>query len=150
MQKWRAEAGLYLQVKGLLSAVEAIIGNEMLQNLAAKYHATPQVLFLRFVMGHGVVPLLGQFRNELVKDTVEAWRIPLTVQDAEIIDELLKQQRQQQGIVAELVQLNDAMDLNMLAENRTKVAQLRDQIQEREVSNPVSALRWRQQHQVQK
>jgi len=97
MRAWCAEAGVFFQSFWTLTANskkgrpgrDAVVSAEM-QELAAKYCVTPQVLFFRYVMGLGIVPLTGTCSEEHMREDLAARSVPLAPQDAARIDGLLR------------------------------------------------------------
>merc|ERR1712014_190298 len=87
---WCASAGVHFQSFGLISAMKFPISSEMMQRLADKYDVTPQILLFRFAMGLDVVPLIFSVNETQMVEGLSASRVPMTLQDAEIIDNMQK------------------------------------------------------------
>eukprot|EP00747_Dinoflagellata_sp_TGD_P070839 gnl/TRDRNA2_/TRDRNA2_156771_c1_seq2.p1 gnl/TRDRNA2_/TRDRNA2_156771_c1~~gnl/TRDRNA2_/TRDRNA2_156771_c1_seq2.p1 ORF type:complete len:617 (+),score=99.70 gnl/TRDRNA2_/TRDRNA2_156771_c1_seq2:211-1851(+) len=96
---WCGEAGIHFQAFWMLTANPKFSENEFMQNLARKYQVEPSILLFRFVMGLGI-PLAGVLgeQSELdgkmqrLSEALLAWRVPLEVQDAQIMNVLLSKQ----------------------------------------------------------
>jgi len=88
MRKWCAERGIHLQTFWTLSANLGLMLSSSMQDLAQKYGVDPSVLFYRYVMGLGSVPMIKDLSN--MKDDLSAWSVPLTSEDAQTIDDILR------------------------------------------------------------
>eukprot|EP00747_Dinoflagellata_sp_TGD_P035884 gnl/TRDRNA2_/TRDRNA2_138143_c0_seq1.p1 gnl/TRDRNA2_/TRDRNA2_138143_c0~~gnl/TRDRNA2_/TRDRNA2_138143_c0_seq1.p1 ORF type:complete len:386 (+),score=40.06 gnl/TRDRNA2_/TRDRNA2_138143_c0_seq1:66-1223(+) len=95
IRSWCVEKGIYFQ--SFWSPNADLFAS--IQGLAAKYGVTPEVVFFRFAMGLGVVPIIDPNPDQIKDDIVHmpmqlplsAWRVPLSAQDAEAIGRALDQ-----------------------------------------------------------
>merc|ERR1712176_1461037 len=55
--------------------------NENVEQISEKYGVSPHALFLRYVMGWGVVPLMNTLREGLIGENHTAWGVPLNATD---------------------------------------------------------------------
>jgi diketogulonate reductase-like aldo/keto reductase len=87
---WCADRGIYYQSFSILEANKATVMSEMVQGMAAKYGVTPQVLFYRFVMGLGIVPLTGTKNDMHMYEGLSSWLVPLKASDATLIENYIR------------------------------------------------------------
>eukprot|EP00746_Dinoflagellata_sp_MGD_P000897 gnl/MRDRNA2_/MRDRNA2_101667_c0_seq1.p1 gnl/MRDRNA2_/MRDRNA2_101667_c0~~gnl/MRDRNA2_/MRDRNA2_101667_c0_seq1.p1 ORF type:complete len:640 (+),score=96.83 gnl/MRDRNA2_/MRDRNA2_101667_c0_seq1:53-1972(+) len=90
VRSWCAETSVHFQAFGTLSANKRAIMSDNMQRLAAKFGVKPHVFFLRFVMGLGIVPVIGTTNTEHMKEDLSAGGVPLEPQDIEVIDSVLR------------------------------------------------------------
>eukprot|EP00747_Dinoflagellata_sp_TGD_P113943 gnl/TRDRNA2_/TRDRNA2_171823_c0_seq2.p1 gnl/TRDRNA2_/TRDRNA2_171823_c0~~gnl/TRDRNA2_/TRDRNA2_171823_c0_seq2.p1 ORF type:complete len:550 (+),score=72.14 gnl/TRDRNA2_/TRDRNA2_171823_c0_seq2:205-1650(+) len=89
IRAWCGEVGIHFQSFLTPSAEISTALSEAMQDLADKYCVTPQVLFFRYVMDLGIVPVTATLDAKLVKAQFSARHISLTVKDARAIDRIL-------------------------------------------------------------
>eukprot|EP00747_Dinoflagellata_sp_TGD_P211023 gnl/TRDRNA2_/TRDRNA2_84230_c0_seq2.p1 gnl/TRDRNA2_/TRDRNA2_84230_c0~~gnl/TRDRNA2_/TRDRNA2_84230_c0_seq2.p1 ORF type:complete len:703 (-),score=121.92 gnl/TRDRNA2_/TRDRNA2_84230_c0_seq2:57-2165(-) len=94
MRAWCAETGIQFQSYGEISRHPMVTSS--LQSLADKYGVTSSVLFLRYMMGNGLVPVSGASSDEHLKEDMSARSVALTAEDAETVDGLLNMAALQQ------------------------------------------------------
>merc|ERR1712196_479576 len=86
MQSWCAKEGIYFQAFWTLEANIRIMLSTQMQALAEKYAVSPRVLYLRYMMGIGIVPVIKNTEN--MKADVSSLGVPLTSEDAAKINDL--------------------------------------------------------------
>eukprot|EP00747_Dinoflagellata_sp_TGD_P168818 gnl/TRDRNA2_/TRDRNA2_196116_c0_seq1.p1 gnl/TRDRNA2_/TRDRNA2_196116_c0~~gnl/TRDRNA2_/TRDRNA2_196116_c0_seq1.p1 ORF type:complete len:752 (+),score=138.93 gnl/TRDRNA2_/TRDRNA2_196116_c0_seq1:1-2256(+) len=89
--QWCDETKMQLQSFGTLTANHRIVESEKMRSLAAKYDVAPRVLFFRFMMGLGVMPLVTPAIENMEGDAA-AYGVPLSDEDK---DEIIAQLRTQ-------------------------------------------------------
>eukprot|EP00746_Dinoflagellata_sp_MGD_P036989 gnl/MRDRNA2_/MRDRNA2_188850_c0_seq1.p1 gnl/MRDRNA2_/MRDRNA2_188850_c0~~gnl/MRDRNA2_/MRDRNA2_188850_c0_seq1.p1 ORF type:complete len:391 (-),score=34.24 gnl/MRDRNA2_/MRDRNA2_188850_c0_seq1:1-1173(-) len=90
MHAWCTEVGIRIQ----LTWIENLSASHLMHSLQEKYNVTAQMLFFRFVLGLGAVPLISaQHRSSSLMDYLSAPQIPLAVRDAEAMDGMLEKSR---------------------------------------------------------
>eukprot|EP00406_Dinophysis_acuminata_P001568 CAMPEP_0179212514 /NCGR_PEP_ID=MMETSP0797-20121207/1151_1 /TAXON_ID=47934 /ORGANISM="Dinophysis acuminata, Strain DAEP01" /LENGTH=165 /DNA_ID=CAMNT_0020918141 /DNA_START=32 /DNA_END=529 /DNA_ORIENTATION=- len=96
MRGWCLMKNIYFQSFWTLTANSipgrpghSFVISEPMRALANKYGVTPQVLFFRFVMGLGIIPLTGTSTDEHMVEDLAARKIPLTLEDAAAIERLM-------------------------------------------------------------
>lgn len=96
MRLWCTQNGVHFQSFWTLTANskqgrsgrDAVV-SPIMRQLADKYNVTPQVLFFRYVMALGVVPLTGTCNDDHMKQALEARSVPLEGDDTSRIHDLL-------------------------------------------------------------
>eukprot|EP00747_Dinoflagellata_sp_TGD_P084432 gnl/TRDRNA2_/TRDRNA2_162513_c1_seq1.p1 gnl/TRDRNA2_/TRDRNA2_162513_c1~~gnl/TRDRNA2_/TRDRNA2_162513_c1_seq1.p1 ORF type:complete len:400 (-),score=58.20 gnl/TRDRNA2_/TRDRNA2_162513_c1_seq1:58-1104(-) len=93
IREWCTENGIVLQTGEFrnISGSPSYGRCARMQRLAKEYSVTPSMLFLRFVMSLGVVPVTSACSENLMKEELSTCQIPLTEQDAATVDALLEQ-----------------------------------------------------------
>jgi elongation factor 3 len=112
MRAWCAEAGVYVQSfwSDVLVTERKVISSTTVTDLAKKYSVESSMLFLRYVMGLGGVPLIPM--DDKYADYLAASKVPLTAKDAEMIGELVKQTgREDQQAACKACSLPPPVDL---------------------------------------
>merc|ERR1711879_218930 len=96
MRAWCATSGVHFQSFWMLTANSKkgragrdAISSRTVCKLSTKYNVTPEVLFFRFVMGLGIVPLTGTSSYEHMREDLGARRVQISLEDAEEIDAVL-------------------------------------------------------------
>eukprot|EP00747_Dinoflagellata_sp_TGD_P114599 gnl/TRDRNA2_/TRDRNA2_171960_c3_seq1.p1 gnl/TRDRNA2_/TRDRNA2_171960_c3~~gnl/TRDRNA2_/TRDRNA2_171960_c3_seq1.p1 ORF type:complete len:453 (-),score=67.49 gnl/TRDRNA2_/TRDRNA2_171960_c3_seq1:78-1436(-) len=85
-----ADKGIYLQSFWTLNANVGLMLSKTMQDLAQKYSVEPSVLFYRYVMGlKGAVAMIEDLTN--MKQDLAASNVPLTPEDAQAIEDVLRQ-----------------------------------------------------------
>merc|ERR1712217_799200 len=64
------------------------MNGDVMTNLSAKYAVSREALFIRFIMGLGIVPITSPLMPAHVADDLSAFRVRLSMEDAKIIDDL--------------------------------------------------------------
>merc|ERR1712032_271486 len=82
MVHWCAKTGVVFQSFSTLTANWDAINSENTKCTGLKYGVAPPVLFFRYVMGTGVVPLIGTSNEEHMMEDLSAIEVPLKAKDA--------------------------------------------------------------------
>jgi diketogulonate reductase-like aldo/keto reductase len=89
MRAWCNRAGVIFQPTGMpYFNFQSVVSKAMI-DLAAKYGVSSPMVYFRYVLGLGVVPLISS-NDSHKKEYLSAARAPLMAEDADIIGELLK------------------------------------------------------------
>eukprot|EP00747_Dinoflagellata_sp_TGD_P119439 gnl/TRDRNA2_/TRDRNA2_173012_c4_seq4.p1 gnl/TRDRNA2_/TRDRNA2_173012_c4~~gnl/TRDRNA2_/TRDRNA2_173012_c4_seq4.p1 ORF type:complete len:651 (+),score=88.24 gnl/TRDRNA2_/TRDRNA2_173012_c4_seq4:264-1955(+) len=82
----------------LRDAFENFTGSRPMRRMAWKYNVSSSMLFYRFLLGLGIVPLMSAGKRSPVqlKKFLDAYRVPLAAHDSATISDLLEQTGQSQ------------------------------------------------------
>eukprot|EP00746_Dinoflagellata_sp_MGD_P067582 gnl/MRDRNA2_/MRDRNA2_27900_c0_seq2.p1 gnl/MRDRNA2_/MRDRNA2_27900_c0~~gnl/MRDRNA2_/MRDRNA2_27900_c0_seq2.p1 ORF type:complete len:444 (+),score=66.07 gnl/MRDRNA2_/MRDRNA2_27900_c0_seq2:145-1476(+) len=96
LRSWCIENGIFFQQTGTFNSMRHSVSDTKIEALAAKYDVTPAVLLERYSMGLGIVSLSGVENSTRMREDLTAARVPLTANDAQTIEEVLKLSAAQQ------------------------------------------------------
>lgn len=119
MQAMCTKSGIHIQ--SFLTRWDTSLFEKM-QDFSQKYGVTPSMVFFRFLMGMGIVPLTATFSDEKMRDDTSAYRVPLALDDAREIYEVLKQNK---ALEPEPEEFNSANSLGASG-HITKLSRLND------------------------
>merc|ERR1711879_86343 len=86
---WCASVGIAFQAFWTLNENMLLLASKPMQDLARKYEVKPYILFIRWMLGVGVIPLTGTRAEANMKLELSARKLSLSVRDSQLIDEFL-------------------------------------------------------------
>eukprot|EP00747_Dinoflagellata_sp_TGD_P166250 gnl/TRDRNA2_/TRDRNA2_188755_c0_seq1.p1 gnl/TRDRNA2_/TRDRNA2_188755_c0~~gnl/TRDRNA2_/TRDRNA2_188755_c0_seq1.p1 ORF type:complete len:414 (-),score=44.06 gnl/TRDRNA2_/TRDRNA2_188755_c0_seq1:53-1294(-) len=90
MRAWCAGNGMHFQSMGTLTLNRAAVETDLVRIWSIQYGVSSQVLFFRFLMGLGIVPLTGAEDEQRMKDYLKASQVELDEKKAEFLKDMMR------------------------------------------------------------